>query len=180
MPVEELGLSLAAYNSLKRANINTLKELIDAYASGELSESKNVGKKRMEEYLLTITKIPEAKELLGEGNGKDIRREKYGITEEIAGYPIKQLRISEQTYNALDKAGIKTIGQLTDMTIDEIKGTYSIGKYSTEEIISALKMISHIWRFQRVKWKKWIRLMRKWHTTFIALQMFFHLKEQAN
>lgn len=53
--IEELELSVRAFNCLKRANINTLGELL-TYSSEELLEFKNFGKKSADEVLESLNK----------------------------------------------------------------------------------------------------------------------------
>ena len=46
--IEELELSVRAYNCLKRANVNTLSDLLQ-YSSDDLLEFKNFGQKSADE-----------------------------------------------------------------------------------------------------------------------------------
>ncbi len=68
IPIEELNLSVRAYNCLKRAQINTVADLLD-YSQEDLLEIKNFGQKSAEEVIdalqdrLGIT--------LAEGKSKD-------------------------------------------------------------------------------------------------------------
>ena len=48
MQVEELDLSVRSYNCLKRANINTVQELVNKTDS-EMMKVRNLGKKSLEE-----------------------------------------------------------------------------------------------------------------------------------
>lgn len=69
IPIEELNLSVRAYNCLKRAQINTVADLLE-YSQDDLLEIKNFGQKSAEEVIealhdrLGIT--------LGEGKMKDL------------------------------------------------------------------------------------------------------------
>jgi DNA-directed RNA polymerase subunit alpha len=53
--IEELELSVRSFNCLKRANINTLGELLN-YSSEELLEFKNFGKKSADEVVESLSK----------------------------------------------------------------------------------------------------------------------------
>jgi DNA-directed RNA polymerase subunit alpha len=53
--IEELELSVRAYNCLKRANIDTLKELLN-YSQTDLLEFKNFGQKSADEVCESLTK----------------------------------------------------------------------------------------------------------------------------
>lgn len=50
IPIEELQLSVRAYNCLKRAQINSVSDLLD-YTQEELLEIKNFGQKSAEEVI---------------------------------------------------------------------------------------------------------------------------------
>ena len=53
--IEELELSVRAFNCLKRAHINTLGELLN-YSPEELLEFKNFGKKSADEVVESLSK----------------------------------------------------------------------------------------------------------------------------
>ncbi|MEA5532736.1 DNA-directed RNA polymerase subunit alpha [Crocosphaera sp. XPORK-15E] len=55
IPIEELQLSVRAYNCLKRAQINTVADLLD-YSQEELLEIKNFGQKSAEEVIEALQK----------------------------------------------------------------------------------------------------------------------------
>jgi len=50
IPIEELQLSVRAYNCLKRAQINSVSDLLD-YTQEDLLEIKNFGQKSAEEVI---------------------------------------------------------------------------------------------------------------------------------
>jgi DNA-directed RNA polymerase subunit alpha len=64
IPIEELQLSVRAYNCLKRAQVNSVADLLD-YTQEDLLEIKNFGQKSAEEVVealqrrLGITLAPE-------------------------------------------------------------------------------------------------------------------------
>ncbi len=55
IPIEELQLSVRAYNCLKRAQINSVADLLD-YSQGDLLEIKNFGQKSAEEVIEALQK----------------------------------------------------------------------------------------------------------------------------
>jgi DNA-directed RNA polymerase subunit alpha len=55
IPIEELQLSVRAYNCLKRAQINTVADLLD-YSQDDLLEIKNFGQKSAEEVIEALQK----------------------------------------------------------------------------------------------------------------------------
>ncbi|RMF25291.1 MAG: DNA-directed RNA polymerase subunit alpha, partial [Cyanobacteria bacterium J083] len=55
IPIEELQLSVRAYNCLKRAQINSVSDLLD-YTQEDLLEIKNFGQKSAEEVIEALRK----------------------------------------------------------------------------------------------------------------------------
>ncbi len=55
-PIEDLDLSVRAYNVLKRMNINTIPELCE-HSAEDLMKSRNLGKKSLEEIIEKIAKM---------------------------------------------------------------------------------------------------------------------------
>jgi DNA-directed RNA polymerase subunit alpha len=55
IPIEELQLSVRAYNCLKRAQINTVADLLE-YSQEDLLEIKNFGQKSAEEVIEALQK----------------------------------------------------------------------------------------------------------------------------
>lgn len=56
MSIEELELSIPAFNSLKRINVNTVEELCNMTLS-ELKESKYIGRKKLDEILQKLEEL---------------------------------------------------------------------------------------------------------------------------
>ena len=56
MPVEELELSMRAYNCLKRAEIDTVGQLIQK-TEREISQVRNMGKKSLEEVKTKLAEL---------------------------------------------------------------------------------------------------------------------------
>ena len=56
MPIEELELSVRSYNCLKRANINTIGELM-LKTEDEMIKVRNLGKKSLEEVILKLQSL---------------------------------------------------------------------------------------------------------------------------
>ena len=53
IPIEELQLSVRPYNCLKRAQINTIGDLLE-YSPEKLQELKNFGRKSADEVFMTL------------------------------------------------------------------------------------------------------------------------------
>ena len=55
-PIEEIEFSVRAYNCLKRANINTVQDLIDKKES-EVAKIRNLGKKSFKEIIDKVNEM---------------------------------------------------------------------------------------------------------------------------
>ena len=55
-PIEDLDFSVRAYNCLKRANINTLQDLINK-SNSDVMKIRNLGKKSLKEVLDKIKEL---------------------------------------------------------------------------------------------------------------------------
>lgn len=53
--------------------------------------------------------------------------------------PIEELDFSVRTYNCLSRAGKKTLGELADMTEDDLKKVRNLGNKSIKEVIECVK-----------------------------------------
>jgi DNA-directed RNA polymerase subunit alpha len=56
MSIDELELSVRSYNCLKRANINTVKELCSK-TPDEMMKVRNLGRKSLEEVLAKLKEL---------------------------------------------------------------------------------------------------------------------------
>ena len=56
MPIEELELSVRSYNCLKRANINTIGELL-LKSEEEMIKVRNLGKKSLDEVMQKLQSL---------------------------------------------------------------------------------------------------------------------------
>ena len=56
MSIDELELSVRSYNCLKRANINTVKELCNK-TPDEMMKVRNLGRKSLEEVLQKLKEL---------------------------------------------------------------------------------------------------------------------------
>ena len=56
MSIDELELSVRSYNCLKRANINTVEELINK-TPDEMMKVRNLGRKSLDEVLAKLSEL---------------------------------------------------------------------------------------------------------------------------
>ena len=77
-PLEELDLSIRAYNTLKRANFDTIEDVLEM-PEKDLMKVRNLGKKGAEEVLSKIKKYRESAKVMDEG------RDPFAMLDELIG-----------------------------------------------------------------------------------------------
>jgi len=75
----------------------------------------------------------------GEAGGDDESDEVEERVRQILNTPVEELELSVRSSNCLKNANIKTIGDLTRKTEDDIAKTRNFGKKSLQEIKDKLK-----------------------------------------
>ena len=139
--IEKLNLSTRSFNGLKRAGINTLDQLFQIYRQQKLRGIRSLGEKSYQEINNILDEI--SKEGLDFENvvSEEKSTETYAIPEEIENISIQNLKLSERLRNSLSKAGFYTVGKILRMGNDDIDGVYGIGKKSTDELLSFIKVV---------------------------------------
>lgn len=141
LTIEEVGFSVRTFNCLKGAGIETIADLIEKTES-DLMTVRNMGKKSLDEIIkklarlgLSLKEEPSDDDFFVEG---DIA---CGGLTEIASDEVKlqitieELDLSVRSFNCLERAGINTVADLINLTIEELMQTRNLGKKSVEEII---------------------------------------------
>ena len=135
--IESLNLSVRSYNTLKRAGINTLQELLIAREQGSLLEIKNLGMKSFKEINNRINEVTVGDNLsedeIAEEDFKEEENNEYIVPEEIENIPISELNLSTRIFKGLSKGGFDTVGKVLRMTPLEMAHIHHIGKKSIEE-----------------------------------------------
>ena len=119
MKVEELDFSSRTLNALKRANINTVEEII-SFTEDEIIKIHNIGETGFAELLKKLR-----------GLGLSFReREVYTMGmfierpevkgEKVLEMTIEELELSVRTYNCLVRAGIRTVEDLIQLSEFEV------------------------------------------------------------
>ena len=173
--IDELELSVRAYNALKSGGSSDIKDLL--YASvDDLVELRRSGRKSFDELLEKMgPHIPRPiEEVMRRFEKADKYRNKnrkhYYITdigkevtlktpecskqvEQYERITIDELELSCLPYNYLKRAGIDTVADLISLTKDEFLSIQGIGKITTEEIIEKTvkigvptESIIHLWQ----------------------------------
>jgi len=129
-PIESLNLPCRPYNSLKRAGINFVWQIMDLGAGGIL-QIRTLGKIQLDIIFDALARhlgLPK-QELL---KASTDRSEEESIPDKIAQLPISVINLSTRATNAIIRANISTI---EDLLKARIRG---IGGKTSGEIASAL------------------------------------------
>ena len=147
--IDELELSIRAYNGLRRGGIKTVADIIKF---GDLKRIRNLGQKSIIEIVSRLREYNvDPDDLSKISGGKRISKYEvdFNIKElyssslletiyrtPIKGVSIDELELSVRTYNCLEKAGIKTIGDISFRVLSHIDG---IGQKTIKEIAYKVK-----------------------------------------
>ena len=74
--------------------------------------------------------------------GKEITREKLeklAVSASIYDVRLEELDLSVRSYNCLKRRGINNLGELSEMTYEELSLVRNIGRKSLEEVLDKLK-----------------------------------------
>ena len=64
------------------------------------------------------------------------------VANELSGTPIEDLQLSTRAYNCLKKAGIDTVGELTELTETDLRNVRNLGAKSLDEINETLRRLA--------------------------------------
>lgn len=123
--ISELGFSTHVIKSLSHAKINTLGELMQR-TEKEVLGLKGIGKTSLEKIKLVLG-------ILGVSLKKESRDQIINNISKKTS--LKDLYFSARLVNALHLAGINTVEELQDKTIDELRSIKNLGEQSLNELI---------------------------------------------
>lgn len=157
--ISELRFSTRSDNALRRAGINTLKDLLYRRTHYGLDKIRNLGQRSKEEinYKLEEYGMIQSEEDLTTGEPKKIEEDESledvlkakseakakamrQFDDEINVIPIEKINLSVRCYNSLKRAGIQTLGDLKNLTYSDLDKIKGLNKKSINEIISNLEM----------------------------------------
>ena len=141
IPISDFELSVRSRNCLKKMNIRTLGDLA-SISESELLSYKNFGETSLKE----IKAIIESKGLkLGSLNedkaDEDDQSELLDADNEMLVKSVMDLTLSVRAKKALDRLGIRTLGELCRRTEAELLGCKNFGVTSLNEIKEALTTV---------------------------------------
>ncbi len=131
--IEELDLSVRTFNVLKRAGVKTLGA-ISQLTEKELMRIRNFGKNSYNEI---VQKLGEYGLTLSENTNPENDTQIESQIDPL-DYTIKELGLSTRAFNALYRAGIDTLRDISQSTKEELMEIRHLGKNSYSEIVQKL------------------------------------------
>jgi len=171
LPLEILNLPFRAYTCLKRADINTVKEL-QACSEQQLLGLKNFGKAsltKVQAALADFTTLPQAQQAQSETTSqpsdslvKTTQVEKTDLDSQI-----ERLNLSTRAFHCLKRAGITTIRELLSCSDEDLLKISNFGQSSLSEVRTVLQRFQSTIEFLPTKK---VSAQPQWSTT-TALQI---------
>lgn len=144
--IKKLELSTRAYNALRRANINTIGDLVD-FSKENLPSLKNMGVKSITEIIevlkqIEVIEIDSSNYAAVQNIEEDTPLQFIGNDGQLyRDYPIENIGLSRRSFNCLKGAEIDCVSRLLDQTDQELFAIPNMGIKSVSEIIKARKQI---------------------------------------
>ncbi len=142
-PIDNIGFSFRTRNSLRRAHIDTFKDLMDAYEKGEIRRIKSLGKVQYGEILAIIDSLGYRKENKVISNPY-IHSRGYHVPREIENIPIDNMNLENRLRNPLYREGYRTVGKIMRMKKESLYLIHGIGDKSIDELMKVVK-VNSVW-----------------------------------
>ena len=140
--IKELTFSSRTYNTLLRAGIATINQLLEL-SMEDLGSIKNLGKKGYEEIEQIIRNI----KVIDKNNLEDEVHESKQQTflgddgKKYIDMEISELNFSNRAYNCLKNNGINYLSQLLEKTEEELFQIHNMGKKSVLDVLEKVKKV---------------------------------------
>ena len=140
--MSKICLSTRAEKILKRMNIDTVDKFLEI-PKEDFEKQRGVGKKTIDELMELKKSIldgqidfderydEESNSLYDEQNEISLPLE---MVQQLSKHNIKELNLSNRSKNCLRRAGVENMAQLMELSEDQLRGIYSMGEKSVEEI----------------------------------------------
>lgn len=138
MPIERMDLSIRGFNALRRSGIETVGDIIDKTES-ELIELRNFGGKNLEELVAKLESmgLKLKEEVKQEVEPKDSNNSKENKTFYL-DMPIEKIGLSTRAFKALIRSGIKNVGDIVELTENQVMNISRLGTKSFNEIVDKI------------------------------------------
>ena len=135
--IVDLNLSNRTTNALLRANIKTLKELLDR-KDYDFLELDNIGKESLREIQVVIDNYEKIVEMY------QWRLQRINeISSLVEKESIEYLNINSRARSALNQIGVYTVSQLIRLSKDDLNHLNNIGQKSLQDIQDEIERILH-------------------------------------
>ena len=151
IPIEELGLSVRAYNCLKRVNINTIGDLVKI-TPDDLSRIRNLGemssrevRNNLKEFLLHFDEVAFFNDSSIDYSRLMKEEEDVPITKKVIrgtiiyDIPIRQLGLSVRASNCLERVGIRNVSEILYWDREDLLKLRNMGVGSANEILHKIE-----------------------------------------
>ncbi len=159
MTLKDLNLSTRSYNCLRRAEINTIQELLDVYNQGKLICVRNIGQKGYDEVVSALrryTNTEDPSNLSDEYEEPNTASDSTDsdVPSELENISIRALDIPARLFYALLRGNYDTIGKLLRMTNEDVLSLRSIGAKSLADFQRLINNIKKQYGFDSVQEKE--------------------------
>ena len=133
-PVERVNLTV---ENTRVGQITDFDKLsLDVYTNGPLApdEAVSLAAKVLSEHLslfIDLSEVAASADVMAEKETDD--------KDKVLDMNIDELELSVRSYNCLKRAGINTVGELTNKTSDDMMKVRNLGRKSLEEVLAKLK-----------------------------------------
>jgi len=156
LSIEEMGLSVRAYNCLKRVGVNFIEDLLLRFESeNDLMKVRNLGRKQIEEIILKMYKLgftewaykidadeetPNLTKNLAQVSptNSDIQLSPE-IQKILRERTIEAMSLETRVYTCLKRAGIHESKDLLEYNVSQLMKIPNLGKKSVIEIIEKMR-----------------------------------------
>lgn len=132
--IEKLNLSVRLYNTLRRAGIETLAELVTVYEQGTLLDIPNLGTKSYEEVKKILEEVADGGFQLTGDSEEEEPFEQYVIPKEIENISVYDLNLTTRLLNGLVRSGFNTVGKIVRITRDDMNSICGMGEKTEHEL----------------------------------------------
>jgi hypothetical protein len=154
--IEELDLTVRAYNVLKKNKLLTVKDIIE-FGTNNIIGLKNAGRRTVKEVLDTILPYIQTGNIPSPNKDYQSPPEDVNTTfpdnhftfeelikrtfnKDLINTPVDELDISVRAMGALKNAGCKTIEDIVNFGLTNLRALRNVGRKTIEEIKNAIQM----------------------------------------
>lgn len=139
MKIRELDISARAKMCLLTAGYEDIEDL-ERVTDEELLNIRNLNGKGVAEIRATIDEYFISKDEPEDDEDEFEDIEDGGNYSDLRDIPLDELEFSVRTYNCLKRAGIASLSEICEKTMDDMMHVRNLGRKSLEEILAKLKV----------------------------------------